>query len=1045
MNSGYYRVPNLHDREVIFVCEDDIWLTDLNGKMSRRLTSNLGEITTPYFSPDGKWIAFVGREEGNPEIYVMPSSGGMEKRLTYLGSTVCLVAGWHDDRIVFASNNAQPFKRITELWEIKMDGNDLQKLPYGYARNISFGKNGVVIGRNTADPATWKRYKGGRAGEIWIDRSGDGKFVKLIDLKSNLANPMWIENRIYFISDHDGIGNIYSCLPDGSDLKKHTNHADFYVRNASTDGKNIIYHSGGNLYILDVKKDIISQIPIEYEGPRIQTNRKFVDTEKYLEDCALSFDGKFLTLNSRGKSVSFANWEGAVLYHGKNGVRYRLSRWLPDGKNIVTASDDENEDHIEVVNLDDPQNPKKIEIETGRPVEIKVSPKSNEIVLSNNRNELIWIDLESSKSKVIDRNAYFVIDGFNWSSDGRWISYACNINRTQSIIKIYDTKSGEIHEITKPVLKDMMPVFDPLGRYLYILSLRVFNPIYDKMKFDLGFPRGMKPYLITLRKDLPSPFVPKPRGFKLKDKKEDEEIGEVVIDFDGIKDRIVPFPVTEGIYSNIGSTKDKIFYTTLPVEGAIVDDIFSSELPANATLKYFDLEDLEEKTFLDHVSNFKISEDGSAIIVRIKNSIRILSTSKEVPKEESGKKGGWIDLTRIKISIDPILEWQQMLKEAWRLQKDYFWREDMSGVDWKRILDKYYPLVERISSRSEFSDLIWEMQGELGTSHAYELGGDYRPRPEYRMGFLGADLTYDPEKHTYKIFHVIGGDPWSEYAPPLKRPGTDAKVGDLLIAVNGQKLSKEFSPEMALVNMANQEVQLKIKSGEEIRELSVKVIPDDTPLRYREWVEKNRRYVYEGTNNRVGYIHIPDMMAVGYAEFHRSFLAELDKEGLIVDVRFNSGGEVSQLLLEKLARKRIGYDLTRWMGAQPYPTDSPYGPVVALTNEYAGSDGDIFSHAFKLMKIGKLIGRRTWGGVIGIWPRAWLVDGTITTQPEMSFWFKDVGWGVENYGTDPDIEVDMKPQDHAAEKDPQLDRAIEEIMKEITDHSPLKPFSEEKE
>ncbi len=1034
---GYYRFPHIHEDQIVFVCEDDLWLTNVKGENPRRLTSNLGEVTTPYFSSDGKWIAFTGREEGNPEVYVIPSSGGKEKRITYLGSSVCVVAGWHDNKIIFATNYTQPFKRITELWEISIDGKDLKKLPYGYARNVSFGK-GVVVGRNTADPATWKRYKGGRAGEILI--SSDGKnFTKLIDLKGNFANPMWIGERIYFICDHEGIGNIYSCLPDGHDLKRHTNHADFYVRNASTDGKNIVYHSGGNLYFLEVKKDLVSQIPVNYEGSRVQTNRKFIDAAKYLEDYATSSDGKFLVANSRGRSFSFAHWEGPVIYHGKNGVRYRLSRYLPDGKGIVFASDDGDEDHVEVMNLDDPQNPRKIEVDTGRPVEIKVSPKSNEIVLSNHRNELIWIDLESSKSKIIDRNPYFLINGFNWSSDGRWISYACNINRTQSVIKVYDTKSGDIHEITKPVLKDMMPVFDPLGRYLYIISLRVFNPVYDKIHFALGFPKGMRPYLITLRKDLPSPFVPIPKGFK--EEKSAEEIKDVVIDFDGINDRIVPFPVAEGIYANIGATKDKVFYTSLPVEGAITEDIFSLELPADATLKYFDLADLEEKIFLDHVSNFKISEDGSAIIVRIKNNIRVLSTSKEVPKEEKvGRKGGFIDLSKIKISVDPVLEWQQMLKEAWRLQRDYFWREDMSGVEWKRVLDKYYPLVERISSRSEFSDLLWEMQGELGTSHAYELGGDYRPRPEYKMGFLGADIVYDSHLDTYKISRMIDGDPWAEYAPPLKRPGVDARVGDLLIAINGQKLSREFSPEMALVNMANQEVQLTLKRGEEIKNIWIKAIGDDTPLRYREWVEKNRRYVYERTNNRVGYIHIPDMMAVGYAEFHRSFLAELDKEGLIVDVRFNSGGEVSQLLLERLARKRIGYDLTRWMGAQPYPTDSPYGPVIAVTNEYAGSDGDIFSHAFKLMKIGKLIGRRTWGGVIGIWPRNWLVDGTITTQPEMSFWFKDVGWGVENYGTDPDIEVDIFPQDIMAGKDPQLDKAIEEIIKEMDENSPIKPF-----
>ncbi len=1040
MSSGYYRFPNVNREKVIFVCEDDIWSVHMNGGVPERLTSNLGEITYPFLSPDGNWIAFVGREEGNPEVYVMPSFGGQEKRLTYLGSSNCVIAGWRNDRIIFATNYNQPFKRILELWEIKMNGNDLKKLPYTYARNISFGKNGVVIGRNTADPATWKRYKGGRAGEIWIDRFGNDEFIKLIDLKSNLASPMWIGNRIYFISDHEGIGNIYSCYPDGTDLKKHTDHKYFYARNASTDGKNIVYQCEGDIHFLNIEKNLSLKLEIDYPGSRVQTNRKFVDSAKFLEDYSPSFDGKFLSLNSRGKSFSFANWSGAVIHHGKaDEVRYRLTRWLSDERRLVFTSDEGGEDHIEILDLDDPQNPKKLDLDSGRPYDIKVSPKKDEIVFSNHRDELIWVDLTTYKSKVIDKNEYFFIEGFDWSPDGRWIAYACNVNRTQGIIKIYDTETGEIHEITKPVLKDIMPVFDLAGRYLYILSLRVFNPVYDKMNFALGFPKGMKPYLITLRKDIPSPFIPKAEGFKKAEKKE-EEISKILIDFDGIKDRIIPFPVEESIYTNLAAAKNKVFYSVIPVEGAISDDIFGQEVPNKAVIKAFNLEENEEKTFLEGITNFKISQDGTAMIVRVKNKLRVVSTESEPLKDEKvGRKSGWLDLSRVKISINPISEWKQMLKEAWRLQKDYFWREDMNGIEWEKILDKYYPLVERVSSRSEFSDLLWELQGELGTSHAYELGGDYRPRPDYKMGFLGADMVYDPKSDAYKISHILNGDTWDEYAPPLKALGTDVKEGDTLLAINGQSVSKENYPSKLLVNLANQEVQLKIKSGDEIKEISVKAISDETPLRYREWVEKNRDYVHKVTNEKVGYIHIPDMMAVGYAEFHRSFLAELDREGIIVDVRFNSGGEVSSLLLEKLARKRIGYDSTRWMGSQPYPSDSPYGSIVAITNEHAGSDGDIFSHAFKLMKLGKLIGRRTWGGVIGIWPRNWLADGTLTTQPEMSFWFKDVGWGVENYGTDPDIEVDIKPQDR--EEDPQLDRAIEEVIKAIKNQPPIKPFS----
>jgi tricorn protease len=337
---------------------------------------------------------------------------------------------------------------------------------------------------------------------------------------------------------------------------------------------------------------------------------------------------------------------------------------------------------------------------------------------------------------------------------------------------------------------------------------------------------------------------------------------------------------------------------------------------------------------------------------------------------------------------------------------------------------------------------MWEMQGELGTSHCYELGGDYRPAPQYKLGHLGADLAYDPEQDAYRFVRVLRGDVWDEKeASPLRRPGVNVEEGMLLLAIGGQRVGQRLHPNVLLGNQAGEEVQLTVaeSDGGSVRTVCIKALGDETPVRYRDWVERNRQYVHEKSGGQVGYIHVPDMGPDGYAEFHRYFLIELDHKGLVVDVRFNGGGHVSALLLEKLARRRLGYDLSRWMGYTPYPEESAYGPMVALTNEQAGSDGDIFSHSFKLMGLGKLIGRRTWGGVIGIWPRNWLVDGGITTQPEFSFWFQDVGWSVENYGTDPDIEVDMTPQDYARGVDVQLDRAIEEVMKEIEENPPREP------
>ena len=377
-----------------------------------------------------------------------------------------------------------------------------------------------------------------------------------------------------------------------------------------------------------------------------------------------------------------------------------------------------------------------------------------------------------------------------------------------------------------------------------------------------------------------------------------------------------------------------------------------------------------------------------------------------------------------------------MLREVWRLQRDQFWVPDMSGIDWEAVYRHYEPLLERVATRAELSDLIWEMQGELGTSHAYEMGGDYRRPPQVPLGYLAADVRLAGKDGGYEITRIVTGDPWEPGADsPLNAVGVEAKPGERIVAVNGQKTRADRPPQSLLVHQAGTRVGLTLAHGSgksaTTRDVLVTTLADEVPARYREWVERNRAWVHETSRGRVGYLHLPDMMSAGFAEFHRYFSGECDRDALIVDVRYNRGGHVSQLLLEKVARKRIGYNLSRWSQAQPYPDEAVAGPVVALTNEHAGSDGDIFSHAFKLMGIGPLVGTRTWGGVIGIWPRHRLVDGTETTQPEFSFWFKDVGWGVENHGTDPTVEVDNAPQDAAAGRDRQLEAALAAAAKLI--------------
>jgi tricorn protease len=1099
---GYYRFPTIHGKGIAFCAEDDLWQVSAAGGIARRLTANLGPVTHPLYSEDGDWLAFVGHEEGHSEVYLMSAIGGPAKRLTFLGSE-CSVVGWHEGRVVFASNAGQPFGSLFWLHTVDMEGSEIQRLPYGPARHVSWGAEGLVIGRNTGDPARWKRYRGGTAGEIWIDARGTGEFSRLIELPGNLADPMWIGERIYFLSDHGGIGNLFSCLPDGGDLEQHTDQRDFYARNASTDGRQIVYHAGADVFLFRPETGESSQVEIEYHSPQIQRSRRFVSPQRYLEGYAPSHDGSHLALVHRGKAFTMGNWEGPVLQLGAhNGVRRRLARWLPDGKRVVLVSDEGGEDHLEVhllaqedTSLGEPRS--YSELDVGRPRWIKVSPCKDEILLTNHRQQLIWIDLATAELKVIEQSRHGPIAGFDWSPDGKWVAYSSAISRLVRIIKIYDAETGKVHPVTEPVLQDVDPVFDPEGKYLYFLSYRIFDPVLDQIQFDRGFPQAMRPYAITLRRDLASPFVPAPRGFEpTQDEKkaprartrplvtelEEEQAEEpspdeepaaddaplgptdqdepgpeepglgppgsgIAIDWEGIEERVVPFPVSKGIYGQLSAIKGRIFYAVYPVEGTRGKPWLKREPPANACVKVYDLQKLQESYFCNHVTSYELSGDGTAMVCRVGNRLRVIPAKRDPSQPLSGddrpsRQSGWVDLSRLSVSIDPVSEWRQMLREAWRLQRDYFWVEDMSGVDWAKVLRRYEPLVERLASRDEFSDLLWEMQGELGTSHAYEMGGDYRPSPQYKLGFLGADLAYDSEHDAYRLIRILKGDVWDEESgSPLKRPGVDLSEGMLLLAIGGQRLSREGPPSERLVNQAGQEVQLTVAEadGSAPRTVNIRAARAERPIRYRDWVEGNRRYVHEKTEGRVGYIHIPDMSADGYAEFHRYFLVEHDHEGLIVDVRFNGGGNVSSLLLQKLARQRLGYDVSRWFGAEPYPAESVRGPLVAVTNEYAGSDGDIFSHSFKLMSLGTLIGRRTWGGVIGIWPRNWLVDGTVTSQPEFSFWFKDVGWGVENYGTDPDIEVDITPQDYARGVDAQLDRAIDEILAEIERHPPLEP------
>ncbi|MDB5100988.1 MAG: peptidase [Cyanobacteria bacterium RYN_339] len=1061
MHQGYYRFPTIAGDTIVFTGEDDLWSVPTTGGIPRRLTAGTAEASHAHLSPDGKWLAYTGRDEGHVEVYVMPAEGGEDRRLTFFGA-VSLVAGWSPDGewIYFASNAYQAFSRVQGLYAVPVRGGQPRALGWGPARHISHAPlpgKGVVLGRNTGDPARWKRYRGGTTGDLWIDVTGGGTFERLKVAVGNPTTPMWVGDRIYFLADHEGVGNLYSCRPDGGDLARHTDHDTFYARQASTDGQRIVYHAGADIYMYDPATGTTHPLPIDWHSPAPQMGRKFADAARYLDGIDLHPAGHSVALTTRGKPFTMGNWAGAVMQLGEpQGVRYRLPAWLHDGKRVAVIHDARGEECVTVFTADGSAAPEDLgAMDLGRVTELRQSPKGDHLAIVNHRSELLVVDVAAKQVKTLDVGREGRLTGAAWSPDGKWVAYSFPLTARTSCIKLANLESGETHQVTEPLLIDGDPSWDPKGDYLYFLSHRHFDPVYDNLHFDLGFPKGIRPALVTLRADVPSPFVPKveepkpkepakPEGEADKEKDKEPEDKPLVIELAGITRRLAVFPVPEARYVQLVAIEGKVMLTSHQPEGALNQDIVASGEP-KAHLQAYDFATQKLESVIDHVSWLDVSLDRKSMLVAVGERYRVLPAGEKVAADapkEPGKESGWLELGRVRVSIEPRAEWRQMYREAWRLQRDQFWTADMSSVDWQRVHELYLPLLERVSTRGEFSDLLWEMQGELGTSHAYEWGGDYRPVPRYDQGHLGAEFAWDEAAKGYRLTRKLDGD-HGDYGKdsPLNRVGLGVEVGDVLIAVGGQPLGPEVAPNQALVHQAGVEVALTFagRDGGPARTVQARTLTGEWAVRYRGWVEGNRRRVHEATNGRIGYVHIPDMGAIGYAEFHRGFLGESQRDGLVVDVRNNGGGHVSQLILEKLARRRLGYDVARWGATAPYPDHAIEGPMVAITNEVAGSDGDIFSHCFKLMKLGPLIGKRTWGGVIGIWPRHALVDGTYTTQPEFSFWFKDVGWGVENYGTDPDIEVDIAPHAYKAGEDTQLEKAISVVADLLAANPPVKP------
>ncbi|MEI8026279.1 MAG: S41 family peptidase [Pseudomonadota bacterium] len=1051
MSEAYLTQPAVFKNLLVFVTDDDLWSVQLSEihQPARRLTSVKGRVRTPVISPDGSTIAYSSNQSGEFDVYLMPSEGGVGKRLTWMG--YAYVAAWLDlEQLVIVSEHET---QVSECYIYNLKTGAIKRLGLGPSQYFARSKNSIeVLGRNIGDPAKWKGYRGGTAGTLWVKEKG-GTFSQILkSLPTNIGAPKMDGNHIYFVSDHEGVGNIYTTNLKGGDLRQITFEKVYYVRDFSVHQGKIVYQAGGRLF-LNQGEEKSESLKIKIFSQWEQSQERFEQPERFLQYGDLNEEGKLLLAVVRGQLVVMEPWAGGLHYlKHPEVVRIKFAAFFAKG--ILAVGVDKFGLDV-VLNFTGKQfKPVKklLRVLNAKIMEFHSGSKWAALVTS--QHEVLVTD--GSSIKKIAKSPYNPVGGLSWSPDGLWLAMSLSENQVQAAIYLWNSKSGKLRRLMTPVIEDHSPCFDDSGDYLYFLSVRDVVAEMAEFHGEIMIPHAVRPYVVRLNEKAPSLFV---RPLQIEDSdegaKEDwyedytarasarkkplkksrsaaskkgapsKKAITVKVDFEGLDNRMESFPTTLGGWRKVIAMKDKAFFMREDMRGA---EPGAPERMGQYLFSY-SLRDGEWEEWHQGVLTAIPSKDGKSLLLGTLDGVRLVSTeAKPRDGDLDTRKDGWIDLQRIRLKVTPRQEWKHMYLESWILQKEHF--HAPKDVDWDSVYNRYVNLVDLVHTRWELSDVIRDMQGDLRTSHCYEYGGDYARRgSDNLVGRLGAYLTWIPEKKCFKVEDIPRGDSWlASASSPLLRAGLHK--GDMIVAIDGERFAEARDLERSLEHKAFKRATITwLAKGKERSEAFIP-LSDLLPLNYRVWVDTNRRLVSESSKGRLGYIHIPDMGLEGFAEFMRGFLPESQKDGLIIDTRYNGGGFASEFVLRYLTQKVIGRDLSQ-KGAisKTYPFLASRGPMVCVTNEFAGSDGDIFCHAFKRLSLGPLVGTRTWGGTIGIWPRMPLIDGTITSQPEFVFHFDDVGHSLENKGTTPDIEVMMAPEDWAKRHDSQLMRAIEEAQK----------------
>ncbi len=1035
----FMRFPDISDNAVVFTSGEDIWTAPLDGGDAVRLTIHDGQERYPKFSPDGSLIAFTGEYDGNTDVYVMNSKGGDITRVTYHPG-VDEVVGWHTvkNKIIFNSGRNST-TRYTKLFLISPDGTGLEELTLYDASRGSFSPDGKMIAYNKVgtENRTWKRYTGGLAQEIYIYNFENNTEENITNFKGTDRMPMWIGDDVYFVSDRDRYLNIYAYNTKSKETSQLTRFKDYDILRTSARKDKIVFEKGGEIWIFDLNTRTSREIKIDMHPDAPETRPYIQNVTENIQGFDISPSGVRALVVARGEIFSVPKTSGIIQNISNNcGTRDKDAAWSNDGKRIAWLSDKSGEYEIYILNADGiGEAVKMTSHKDGYRHTLRWSPDDKKIAFADQTLRCYILDVTSRQITEVDQAKYENVDesltrkgiyDFNWSPDSKYLAYSKMNKDLVYQIYIYSLENKKVYPVSDGLYYDFNPVFSNDGEHLLFVSNRRFNPTYCDMEWEMVYKDMAGIYALTLKKDGES-ILPFKNDIESGQNKTDKPALVFRIDFEGLERRIEALPLPAGNYRDLAVNKTALFY--LNSENGDYNRMDYRELGPR-TLFSYSFSDRKEKTVIEKVNGFKISADGSNIIYRKGNQLGIIASDSEK------SVGCDLNLSDLKMKIDPVQEWKAIFNEAWRMERDFYYEPGMHGIDWVAMKEKYTKMLDRATCRQDVQFIIGELIGELNTSHTYVYGGAGQRKADIvNIGMLGVDWEAEKASNLYRFKKIYKVPDWSrEIYPPLAKPGVNINEGDYLISVNGKKVTADKSIYSYFVDMAAKQVKLLVNSKPleaGSREVIVNPLRSETQIRYNDWLESNRIAVDKASGGLIGYIYMPDTYEGSAIDFPKYFYSQTKKKGLIIDGRFNGGGLDPEIFFQRLLKKPHGYWTRRYSEDQPIPFLAVTAHMACLTNRYAGSGGDELPYEFKWNRMGPVIGTRTWGGLVGVSMFIELLDGSTLTAPDYRIYDEDGNWVVENEGVEPDIVIEQNSLELSKGIDTQLMKAVEVLMEKI--------------